>query len=149
MQGFKTKHNSRFHRGTVNLCVWLHRFTQFAVPALKPLISPHHSTRSHTHTRTHTQCYGPGLTRLKWIKFCTTMHKHCNNLLISNWKKCVSGFVSSFKFIRSDYYRDAKWPPRGTAAAHCRPVKAKHNKTSELSTPVIFSTYYHIFLMLH
>lgn len=48
--------------------------TRFPVPALKPLISPHHSTRCNT------QCYDPGLTRLKWINSCSSMHKHCTNL---------------------------------------------------------------------
>lgn len=51
--------------------------------------------------------------------------------------------------MTSDYYRDAKWPPHGTADALCRSVKAKHNTMSVLSTPIMFSTYYHILLMLH
>lgn len=94
MQDFNpTKHNSRLHwfprlqreeEGTMksgvvwlqwkSLRLWAHSGTQFPVPALKPLISPQHSTRCNT------QCYDPGLTRSKWISFWATMHKHCTNL---------------------------------------------------------------------
>lgn len=41
--------------------------------------------------------------------------------------KCVSHFVSA---IGLHYNREAKWPPHGTAGAHCRSVKAKHNTSS-------------------
>lgn len=45
--------------------------------------------------------------------------------------------------MTADYYRDAKWPPRGTAGAHHSAVKAKRNLMSAFSTqmfpPVVIS----------